>query len=416
MIRNRSVRLITFVLLGLIIAAVPVLVGCGDNEPAENVVITIGSLADFSGAAAYAVIPTVDSAEEAISFYMDKDPIKGVTLDFVHYDHQLNYSKTVEGYQDLKSRGMDILYAMGPTERDMLTTYLEDDHMPCIGSSGRVDTLGFPWIWNVAPTMMWGGEQMMQWIADTWDYSKGTPKVGHQGWVLNTSAQVQSGIDYVLSHPDFAGKFNFVGSDIATMTNAAWSTSYEKFKDCDYVVVSMIGNGAATFVNQMRSLGYKGALVSTTDSFTGYWGLVQSKTPADQLTECYYIWWGPLAGSDSDADWYQDMVETCTANHADAATRLATTGSLSGWLTGRLIYEGIKGAAKEVGPENIDGDALQAGLNAVEIEYEEIGSTFKFSESNHTGLTDVQVAKWNVTASRWEILTGKWYQPLSLAD
>lgn len=412
----RSIRAVTLALLCLILAAVPVLVGCGEDEPAVDVVVTVGSLADFSGAAAYAVIPTVDSTEEAIDFYMEKSPIKGVTINYEHYDHQLNYSKTVEGYQDLKARSMDVLYAMGPSERDMLTTYLEEDHMPCIGSSGRVDTLAFPWIWNVAPTMMWGGEQMMQWIADTWDYSKGKPKVGHQGWVLNTSAQVQAGIDYVLNHADYAGKFDFVGSDIATLTNAAWSTSYDKFKDCDYVIVSIIGNGLATFVNQMRSMGYDGALVSTTDSFTGYWGLVQGKTPADQLTECYYIWWGPLAGSDFSGEWYQDMVEICTKNHADAATRLATTGTLSGWLTGRLIYEGIKETVKEVGAQNLDGDALQAGLNGVEIDYEGVGTTFEFSESNHTGLTDVQLAKWNVSTSKWEIIDGKWYHPLSLAD
>ena len=79
----KTIRLAILVILGLVLAAVPGLVGCGGAET-EKVNVVVGSLADFSGAASSAVVPTVDAYEEAIIYYQEKDPIKGVIFDFPH--------------------------------------------------------------------------------------------------------------------------------------------------------------------------------------------------------------------------------------------------------------------------------------------------------------------------------------------
>jgi ABC-type branched-subunit amino acid transport system substrate-binding protein len=412
--RWRSIRLFALVILGLVLAAVPTLVGCGESET-ENKVITIGVLADFSGPAAFAVVPTVDAFEESIKYYQEQDPIKGVAFKFVSYDHGLNYAKTVEGYQQLKADGMNILFAMGPTERDILQTYVEEDQIPVIGSQAREDSISFPWIFNVTPTQQWQGEAPLQWIAETWDYSKGVPKIGHQGYPLNSTDQMQLAIDRVLNDPAFAGKFDFVGFDRATMTNVTWTPSYEKFKDCDYVFNSTVGNSLATFVSQMRSLGYQGTFITNGDGFAGYWGVVQKAAAASELYDCYYPWWGPIAGSDSSADWYQELVEVTQSNHSDWNTRLSTTGPLTGFVNGKVTYEAVKNTVDEVGADKIDGEALRAGFAAVKINFEGTGNEFQYVDDIYTGFRNLRLVHWNVDAAKWEYATDKWYEPLYLS-
>jgi hypothetical protein len=413
----KSIRLATLVILGLVLAAVPGLVGCGGGGGTGNRTFTVGTLADFSGPASSAVVPTVNAMEEALLYYQEQDPIKGITLDFAHYDHQLNYSRTIDGYTYLKAQGMDLLYSMGPTERDMLKTYVEQDHMPVIGSQAREDSYSFPWIFNITTTQMWQGEEPLQWIMETWDYAgKGrAPKIGHQGYPLNSSDQEQAAIDKVLADPQFAGKFVWVGEDVAVMSNTAWQTSYQKFKDCDYVFISTTGQMVATFVSQMRDLGYKGAFVTNGDGFSGYFNLVRAAAKADQLYDCYYPWWGPFnGGPDSDVDWYQAMVAETKANHSDWETRLSTTGPITGWVTGKVAYEGIKAAVKDVGADKVDGDALQAAFKAIKIDFASTGNTFQYTDDIYTGFRTARILHWSIEKGTFELASTKWYPPLYL--
>lgn len=414
---GKSIRLAILAVLGLVLAAAPALVGCGgDSTPAETEQIVIGSLADFSGAASVAVIPTVDAFEEAIKFYQQTNPIEGVEFKFEHYDHRLDYSKTNLGYEDLKARGMKVFYAMGGTEKDMLQNAVAADGIPLISSYGTTITLAAPWIYNVTPSQTWGAEAAMEWIAETWDYAgKGrAPRIGHQGWDLATTNEIQEGIDNALNHPSYTGKFTWVALDKATRTNAAWSAQYDKFKDCDYVFVSLVGNGLATFVAEMRSRGYTGGFMSGENQFPGYFATnVQKTAQPAQLFGCYYTWWGPIQGTDDPAGWYQDMLATTKANHSDSATRLASTGPISGWMAGYFVFDAISRAVEEAGAANLDGAALKEAFDGTDMELEGAGTSFKFSPTNNCGLTHHRVAVFDPNSGTWSDAADKWYAPLS---
>lgn len=383
----------------------------------EKSVVTIGVLANFSGFAAAVDVTGVDAFKEAIRFYEEGNPSSGVAFNFVQYDHQSDYARVVPGYQHLKSNGMDVLYVAGSAaERDILQSYLEADRMPCIGGPGRTATLAFPWAWSSVPTLTWQSEVAMEWIADNWDYAQSAPKIGHQGWVLSDTNQFQEGIDNVLADPAYAGKFEWMGLDTASLGTVSWASSYDRFKDCDFIFCSTSGNSLATFVSQMRALGYAGSFVSGCDQFSGYWDIVQAATPATDLYGCYYTWWGPIAGTASDADWYADMAATTKSNHTDWATRLNTPSPMSGWLNGYVVYDAISRAAQDAGLATIDGDAIKAALDATQIDFAETGNTYRFSAANNAGLWTMRVAGWNVGASRWELASEEWYAPLSLPE
>lgn len=415
----KGVRLAILALLALVLAAAPVLVGCGEEATPGTVVV--GVLTDFSGPAAFAVVPTVETCREAFDYLQEKDPIPGLTVNWVEYDTRLDYSKSVEGYQDLKGRGMQVIYAMCYQDRANLQTYFAQDKIPCLAGAGAdEDLLEHQWVFATSITQTMQGEVMMRWIADTWDYAgKGRPPVvGHQGWSLATTNKIQTGLDKILNSPQYSGKFTWAGMDKATLTNVDWTTSYQKFKDCDFVVVTPIGNSLATFPAQMRSLGYKGALISTMDGFSGYWSLVQNKATADQLYDCYYPWWGPMTGSEQNtADWYQTMVEVTQANHpGDWQARVSTTAPMTGWLTAESLHEGLRNAVKEVGADKLDGDALQAGFAAINLDLEQTGGTLAYTGGINVGLREAQMLEWDVATSQWKTTNNKWYLPLELEE
>ena len=412
----KRIRMVALAVLGLVLALTPVLVGCGGGEETTGAEITIGILADFSGAAAYAVVPTVEAFKESINYQMEQKPIEGVSVKYVQYDHQLNYAKSVDGYKSLKAQGMDLFYAMGRTEPDQLSTFLTDDHMPTISTTGRTDKLTFPWLWHSVPALSWQTEEIMKWIAEDWDKYPTKPKVGHQGTILATTDEFQAGIDNVLKDSAYADKFEFVGEDKAQVMNVTWSTQYDKWKGCDYIICSGVANGLGTFVGQMRALGYKGKFVSGTDQFSGYWAMVQNNTPAADCYGCYYAWWGPITGSDVECGWFEDLVSVTEENHpSDAAARLAGTGPISGWVSGLLAYTAIANAAEEVGADRtkIDGDALQAGMNAVNLELCETEGGLRFSEGCNTGLQSCRILAWDVNTSKWGATSDTYYEPLA---
>ena len=328
----------------------------------------------------------------------------------------MNYAKAVDGYNYLKAQGMDFFYCMGGTEQDMLASFIADDHMPTVGSFGSIKKLAVPYIYELTPNQTYGSEATMKWIAETWDKYPTPPKIGHQGWTLATTDEIQLGIDNVRNDAAFKDKFTWVGEDKATMTNAAWAASYDKFQNCDYVFVSTVGNSLATFVSWMRANGYKGAFVSGNNQFPGYFTQVQNKTAAADLYGCYYAWWGPIQGSDDPAAWYQAAVAQTKANHSDSATRLTGTSPISGFATGYLAYDVISRAVKAVGADKVDGDAMNEAFLSTSKDLEGTGNTYTITETNHTGLWTNQMVRWNVDTSKWEPTNGKWYDPLVVPE
>jgi hypothetical protein len=105
--RRRRVGLAILVLLAALMVAVPALVGCGGGAKSEEVVIKIGVLADFTGTAGSAMQPTIQAFEDYLQKVVpngDSPLPGGVKVEFTHFDTQLNYSKTVPGYLELKAR------------------------------------------------------------------------------------------------------------------------------------------------------------------------------------------------------------------------------------------------------------------------------------------------------------------------
>ncbi|MCX5998480.1 MAG: ABC transporter substrate-binding protein, partial [Chloroflexi bacterium] len=105
-------------------------------------------------------------------------------------------------------------------------------------------------------------EALMMWISDTWDY-EGTgrkPKVAQVGAIFTTTEYWASGIEsYVASHTD---DFDWVGTIRAPLGQTTWAAESAKTKNCDYVILTIIGPSVPSFLKESRDRGYTGAFLS----------------------------------------------------------------------------------------------------------------------------------------------------------
>ena len=118
--KRKGVGLAILVILVALLAVVPALAGCSGGESEEKV-IKIGILADFTGVASFAMQPTMKAADTYVTKVVpEKNPLPGVKVKFTIFDTQLNYSRTVPGYLELKGRGVDMMLIPNAQDVELL--------------------------------------------------------------------------------------------------------------------------------------------------------------------------------------------------------------------------------------------------------------------------------------------------------
>lgn len=415
--RNRLTKILVLVLSGVLLISLPGLAACGgDDDTGEEKEILIGILTDFTGPAASAVKPTVDGFMEYIELMQERDPIPGVEIKFITRDQRTDYSRTVPGYIWLKGRGVDTICILSPTDRTGMAARFGEDKMPVFGS-GLTDA--FPandFEWNVWGTNGHEVEALMQWVMDTdWDYAgEGRPpKIGHLGWILDSTDFHQTGIDYAIqANP---GKFEFVGLEKAPMGTSAWTIEVNNLMESDYIVVSVVGGMMASFIKDARLMGYEGNFLSGTNAFPGYWDLARAIVqPADQLYGSYFANWSPWW--DEDVQFIRDAKEIVNRWHADEAESLFKgTPGLSGPMMGLMVFDALKRAVADVGIEELDGDAINDAFAETNLVVDGFGNTWKFGDDYHALLSTLRIMEWNTEDVNW-VTVSDWITPDSLGS
>ena len=413
---RRVAKVVALILAGVLLLSLAGLVGCGEDEEGEKKTeIVIGVLTDFTGPACFAVKPTIDAFMDAFKLAEEKGEFGDVKIKFITYDQRTDYSRTKPGYIWLKGQGAIMMSIISPTDRSILAEDFGPDEMPIIGSSLDEGSPDHPWTFNGYGSNGHETEAILQYIMDTWDYGtdanpKDPPKIGHQGWVLSSTIFHQDGIDRMLEwYPD---KFDFVALVRAPMGTATWAAEINKLIDCDYIFFSTVGTMTSTFIKEARQRGYKGAFISGTNAFPGYWDLVTAVLPADELYDCYCGLWTPWW--DADIPFIDGARESVETYHAGDAARLRSSGPLSGWQMGVFGVDALKRAIEAVGAENIDGPAIRDAFLATNLTVQGFEEAWQFREGYHGLIRQMKMFKWNQTGEDWEDTGDPWITPRSL--
>jgi len=395
-----------------LLAALPSLAGCAGGDGGEKV-IKIGIMADFTGTAAFAMQPTMKTADNYVTKVVpEKNPLPGVKVEFTIFDTRLDYSRTVNGYLELKGRGVDMMIIPNAQDVELLGDRLRQDQMPVIGTQGLQSQLASEWSMSTVSTVQSQGEAVMRFIMDHWDYDgKGrSPVVGHLGYTLTSTEYYQKGIDSVRNA--YPGKFTWKGIERGALGNVTWTSEVGRLKTCDYILVSVAGPMLSSFVSQARNGGYNGVFITGMEGFPGFFGLVRSamKGSPEQLYDCYYLAWWPWWNEDK--PYIKDCLEYIdTYQAADKDELLNSSAVISGWGLGMVVEAAIRNAIDEVGADNIDRVALKNGMRAVNMTVAGFGDVWKLTATNNCLQWQQRAFEWKLDSEEWVPLP-TYYDPV----
>lgn len=385
--------------------------GC-DKEDGGKVTITIGCLADLTGAGASAIKPIAEVFVDTARYYNDEDLIPGVKIRAVVYDTRLDAARVIPGFDWLRSKGAEVIVVVMAQDAEILKSFAQRNKIVIISSSGSADVVEPPgWVFLTSSFSRYPTFTLLKWISENhWDYNKGIPKLGVASWPTVTDIDKVAAMKaYAQAHPD---KFEFVDGILLPYGAMDFQSAVRKLKDCDFIQ-SQLPQGAYLWRDYLAA-GYSKAKVFDPD------GSMSSALPFFAAMNG----WGPLDGAIygmSCLSWADRDRSPLVQRMYDMLLRYRTGGGDISNYVDNQAYEGagssfvavpfdiLDRAVREVGAGNFNGQAYYEAT----IKYKTDGPIWEnypvngYSETKRT-LMDY-TALWTINAAEKSFTwTGKW--------
>ncbi len=390
----RFSRKFGLMMLIAVLLAVPLLAGCGSDdeketakstpqtgEPSETVTITIGNLTDKTGPIANALSVIDIGLEDMARYFNEQNLIPGVELEVVHYDGQYDPAKHIPGYQWLREKGADLIYAADPNAIETLKSVVDRDEVVLFASSAQdilLEQAGYAFTAGTHPADLY--YSFLDWIAENdWDYAANGPaKIGLAGWAVNIEyAMVQGLKKYCNDHPD---RFEWEG-EYLTDLGFIWEFEANALKDCDYVVPPP--GSLVTFVRDYRNAGGKAKFVGS-DPHIALFSLVSDAGIWDHLDETLIIRESKYWNEEGELI---DLINKLAHDyHSPGELEKITKAGVS-YLSASHAYimmEIIKSAAEAVGPTNIDSQSLYTAAQSYMLNIDGV-QVYSFTDTKRFG-------------------------------
>ncbi|MFC2027414.1 ABC transporter substrate-binding protein [Chloroflexota bacterium] len=353
------------------------------TEPFEDVKITIGNLSDMTGPASNSLILVNSAMDDLVRYFNDENMIPGVELDIEHYDGQYNPANDKPGYEWLKDKGADLIFAGLPNTPVTLKSFMEEDEMLLFSLTAAQEVIDPPgWVFATnAPTAAYA-KTLLKWIAENdWDWeTNGPAKVGGAGWVGSYWQELGEGAEqYCDEHPE---QFTWIGAQL-NQYQQMWDTEVAALKDADYVFPP--GAGMMSFIPAYRNSGATAKFIGN-DSHAPFFNYAAQAAGWDALDGWIFAlpnrWWNEDAEIPNLA---ADLIE---AYHPGKYEEFKGGGSSYigpiGQLYGPLLI--LKETIERVGAENFTSQAF----------YETATSfSYTYGESEEWNYTDTKRTPWN---------------------
>ena len=328
------------------------------SEPSNETVIIIGNLTDKTGPSAQAMQFIDLALKDAVKYYNDNNLIPGVKLTIKEYDTQYSPGKLIPGYEWVKSQGADVIVSFLPIAPAVLDASIDEDELVFFTANVDRDVL-YPPGYMFAWACFW--EEMvytqLNWIAENhWDYvANGPAIIGGAGWDDgSTSLIFKAAKEYARVHPE---QFTWTNGYLTDFT-FTWKSEVEGLKDCDYIFVPALMH---TFTTDYTKAGHSKATFLASEPQTAFLGLITDSGRWNEIDGTLFAmnarWW------DQEMDEFHAIARRIiTASYPhDSATIRDIKQSGRSYITVSLfafMCDIIKTAAENVGPENLDSQAI----------------------------------------------------------
>lgn len=415
--RRKLAKAAVPVLLGLLLATVPGLAGCGDDDGGtvtETKVIKYGWLWDMTGRASLAVKQLYGGLMDYLTLTEEEDPIPGVEIKVITYDTRSDPARAIPGYVWLKAQGITF-WSATPHDIEALKTRLEDDQLPVLEPSCMLANLDSEWVFAEYGPCESQVEAEIHWIMDNWEDYPTKPKIGFVGLagVPFYEGQRDQTLKMTTDYPD---KLEWVGAEMSPVTTVSWTQEVNNLMDSDFIFVGMSGSFVANFTKAARAKGYDKTLIGPMESFWAFWELVKAGVSSEDLdgviSATYYPHW------DEDVPFIREVKAGMERflSPSEIESELLGTGRLGGWALGQILVDVVRRAVDDNGAENVDALALKKAMEETDMDAvaDGWGNRWKIEGDVNVFARTVRLYRYNGAQDKWLPLIDDWLVPPSL--
>ncbi len=409
--RSRTTKGLTVLLLLVLVASVvPGLAGCGNGGTTGKPEIMIGFIGDITGPGALGVKHMYEGMRDYFRMVEETDMLPDINVKFVPYDSKGERGRVPVGYNWLKGQGAMLISTISGAEIETILDKLEEDKIANFSAQASPTIMGKDWAFGWLPLPGAQGEQIIQFIRDDWQ-GESKAKVGFVG--LN--ALIISRDILTVCEDEYAsgGDFDLVSPQMVPYGTMTWAVEISRLKQCDYIVNTLIGPSAASFVQQIRSAGWDGKIIGCMESFLAFWDLVRAASTPDQLDGSLcsnpYVWWNESVPFINECKEYAEKY----LSPDDAASVMRNCGRIGGWGWGMIAEAAIERAVDSVGAKNVNSQVLRDAIAATDLTVEGWGNTWEVVGDVNCFLQTTRVMEYNGAQEEWTAITD-WYRPPSL--
>ncbi|MCP4611569.1 MAG: ABC transporter substrate-binding protein [Planctomycetes bacterium] len=379
--------------LSIILLALSLLIACdggsGDDPTAqltegngtEDVVITIGNHSDLTGPTSNAMDSINKALDDLIEYFNDENFIPGVELKVVTYDGQMDPARDIPGYEWLREKGADLIFAVLPPTVVTLSPVVEKDEVVLFAAAAdkkQLDPPGYTFSLGTIP--QYEASTMLKWISDNdWDYkTNGPAKIGGASWEDGYSDSFFDTVEeYAEVHPY---QFEWTGGHLAPTGTFTWGPEVEALKNCDYVFSA---NPMITFVRELRNVGSTAKLIGT-DIHAAFLGMISDADLWGEIDGMLFLrsslWW-------NDEGTMIDLTkELLYKNHPDEAESIIRSGNgYTSVVTFIEMLNIIRDAVETVGAENFSSEALYEAAKSFSLTIDGV-DRYSFDETKRTAI------------------------------
>jgi len=348
-------------MISLAILLVLLVIGCGgegkteapsDDHDGSTVTITIGNITDLTGPGANGMELVNTALDDIASYYNDNRLIPGVEFKVIHFDGQMDPSRTIPGYEWLKQRGADVMTTCAPGVAITLKPRVNADRMALFSQVGELEAIEPPgYVFCLGAIPQYEAYTLLNWIAENdWDYEKNGPaRIGMAAWAEPYAIDfLQAMKRYTEVHPD---QFELAGSYLKDFT-FIWTSEAQLLKDCDYVFPPILMQG---FARDIRDAGSEARFIGGA-AHTAFFPQISDAGAWPLIDGMLFIFTGAWWNEDADeVEFNKMLLNQYHPGELDEITRQAGYGSLTQY---RAMFDLIARTVATTGPEGFDSEAL----------------------------------------------------------
>lgn len=349
-----------------------------DAAPA-TVDIKVGAMFDLSGPTADEGTPYSKGIRDYVEYRNGQGGVVGHNLALTWQDFGYQVSRAEQLYTHYVSEGVKAVLGWAADDTDALRPRVTADKVPYMSAS-YTETLADP---RAAPYNFFPGasysQQMrvaLQWIADK-NKGKGKVEVAvfHHDSPFGTSP-LEDGRKYIADKKLDINVKNFAMP--ATATDYLAQIGQAKAQGARYVIIQNVAKQAAQLARDLA--GQKSTAQVICLNWCADELFVKLAGPAAEKVIGVTPFAPPVAGTQG----LQEINTFLSAKSTDAAAQ--GVHYVKGWYTMATMAEGIARALKKVKGEQLDGEAIKAGLEEITGFTTGVSDPISFSTTSHAGL------------------------------